>query len=99
MTDHARISISLEKSLLKQLDRAVVADGYPTRSEAVKSLISTVIVTCKRRGKYVGICGRGPSDYPDFARWLLEQGIDTMSLNPDTVVDTWLQLAAAGSAA
>ena len=55
-------------------------------------MISAAIRACKARGKYVGICGQGPSDHPDLAEWLLEQGIDTMSLNPDTVVDTWTRL-------
>lgn len=50
------------------------------------------LTACKARGKYVGICGQGPSDHPDLAEWLLEQGIDSMSLNPDTAVDTWLRL-------
>ena len=53
------------------------------------------IQACKRQGKYVGICGQGPSDYPDFAEWLVEEGIESISLNPDTVVDTWLALAEA----
>jgi len=51
------------------------------------------IQACRRRGKYIGICGQGRSDHPDFARWLLEQGIDSISLNPDTVLETWLFLA------
>jgi pyruvate,water dikinase len=55
-------------------------------------MISLAIQACKARGKYVGICGQGPSDHPDFAEWLLEQGIDSISLNPDTVVDTWIRL-------
>jgi pyruvate,water dikinase len=55
-------------------------------------MLSAAIKACKRRGKYVGICGQGPSDYPDLADWLVAQGIDTMSLNPDTVVSTWLRL-------
>ena len=53
------------------------------------------ITACQERGKYVGICGQGPSDHPDLAAWLVEQGIESMSLNPDTVVDTWLHLAKA----
>ena len=59
---------------------------------AVKFMLSAAIQACKARGKYVGICGQGPSDHPDLAEWLLEQGIESMSLNPDTVVDTWLRL-------
>ena len=56
-------------------------------------MLALAITACKAPGKYVGICGRGPSDHPDLAQWLLEQGIESMSLNPDTVVDTWLMLA------
>ena len=56
-------------------------------------MISAAIRACKARGKYVGICGQGPSDHPDLAEWLLDEGIESMSLNPDTVVDTWLALA------
>ena len=55
-------------------------------------MLNMAIAACKARGKYVGICGQGPSDHPDLAEWLLEQGIDTMSLNPDTVVETWTRL-------
>ncbi|NYD25187.1 pyruvate,water dikinase [Kineococcus aurantiacus] len=80
-------------------DSALVAGTFDERDPAVKSLIATAIRACKERGKYVGICGQGPSDHPDLALWLLEQGIDTLSLNPDTVVDTWLSLANSGSAA
>ena len=56
-------------------------------------MLEKAITACKRNNKYVGICGQGPSDYPDLARWLLDQGIESMSLNPDTVVSTWLFLA------
>jgi pyruvate, water dikinase len=56
-------------------------------------MLSLAIAACKRHGKYVGICGQGPSDHPDLAAWLLDQHIDTMSLNPDTVVDTWMALS------
>ena len=76
-------------------DSALVAGSFDERDPAVKSLISTAIAACKARGKYVGICGQGPSDHPDLAEWLLEQGIDTMSLNPDTVVETWTRLGRA----
>jgi len=55
----------------------------------VKQLISIAIKACRKHGKYIGICGQGPSDHPDFAQWLMEQGIDAISLNPDTVVQTW----------
>ncbi len=73
-------------------DSGLVAASFDERDPAVKSLISTAIAACKARGKYVGICGQGPSDHPDLAEWLLDQGIDSISLNPDTVVDTWIRL-------
>ncbi len=73
-------------------DSSLVAATFDERDPAVKSLISQAISACKARGKYVGICGQGPSDHPDLAEWLLEQGIDSISLNPDTVVDTWIKL-------
>lgn len=71
-------------------DSGLIAHLFDERDEAVKALLSMAIQTAKKRGKYVGICGQGPSDHPDFAQWLVEQGIDSVSLNPDTVVDTWL---------
>lgn len=74
-------------------DSGVIAHLFDERDEAVKALLSMAIKTAKKRGKYVGICGQGPSDHPDFAHWLVEQGIDSVSLNPDTVVDTWQYLA------
>jgi pyruvate, water dikinase len=73
-------------------DSSLVAATFDERDPAVKSLISQAIGACEARGKYVGICGQGPSDHPDLAEWLLEQGIDSISLNPDTVVDTWIKL-------
>jgi pyruvate,water dikinase len=73
-------------------DSGLVAAAFDERDPAVKSLISAAIKACKARGKYVGICGQGPSDHPDLAKWLLDQGIDSISLNPDTVVDTWIRL-------
>jgi pyruvate,water dikinase len=63
------------------------------RDAAVKRMLAMAITACRKRGKYVGICGQGPSDYPELARWLVDQGIESMSLNPDTVVETWLFLA------
>ena len=63
------------------------------RDEAVKRMLHLAIDACRSRGKYIGICGQGPSDHPDLARWLLDEGIESMSLNPDTVVETWLFLA------
>jgi pyruvate, water dikinase len=74
-------------------DSAIVAHLFDERDPAVKKLLSMAIKTAKARGKYVGICGQGPSDHPDLADWLLQQGIESVSLNPDTVVDTWLRLA------
>ena len=71
----------------------VLAKDFDERDPAVKALLSMAIAACKRQGKYVGICGQGPSDHPDFAQWLKEQGIGSISLNPDTVIDTWKQLA------
>jgi pyruvate, water dikinase len=73
-------------------DSALVARSFDERDEAVKALMTMAITACRRHGKYIGICGQGPSDHPDLARWLVAQGIDSMSLNPDTVVATWLLL-------
>ncbi|MGN6245759.1 MAG: phosphoenolpyruvate synthase [Motilibacteraceae bacterium] len=78
-------------------DSGLVAAGFDERDPAVLKLMGQAIAAAKARGKYVGICGQGPSDHPDLAQWLLEQGIDTLSLNPDTVVDTWQMLAGAGT--
>jgi pyruvate,water dikinase len=74
-------------------DSALVADVFDERDDAVKAMLEMTISACKKRGKYVGICGQGPSDHPDLARWLLDQGIESMSLNPDSVIETWLFLA------
>ena len=74
-------------------DSGLVAEGFDERDPAVKALLTRAITACRERGKYVGICGQGPSDHADFARWLMEQGIESISLNPDTVVDTWRRLA------
>ncbi|HMN36060.1 MAG TPA: phosphoenolpyruvate synthase, partial [Chiayiivirga sp.] len=74
-------------------DSGIVAHLFDERDPAVKKLFSMAIQTAKRRGKYVGICGQGPSDHPDLAEWLMDEGIESVSLNPDTVVDTWLRLA------
>ena len=74
-------------------DSGLVAHLFDERDEAIKALLAMAIKTCKEKGKYVGICGQGPSDHEDFANWLVEQGIDTVSLNPDTVLETWLYLA------
>ncbi|HSN16878.1 MAG TPA: phosphoenolpyruvate synthase [Gammaproteobacteria bacterium] len=74
-------------------DSGVIAHLFDERNEAVKKLLTLAIQACRKRGKYIGICGQGPSDHPDLAKWLLEQGIESVSLNPDTVVETWLFLA------
>ena len=73
-------------------DSGILADGFDERNDAVKVLLEMTISTCNRLGKYVGICGQGPSDHPDFAEWLVAQGIQSISLNPDTVVATWQRL-------
>jgi pyruvate,water dikinase len=85
--DMTQLTLGLDR------DSALVADIFDERDDAVKALLTMTISACKKQGKYVGICGQGPSDYPDLARWLLEQGIESMSLNPDTVIETWLFLA------
>ena len=74
-------------------DSGLVAEGFDERDAAVKAMLAMAIRACRKQGKYVGICGQGPSDHPDLARWLMEQGIESLSLNPDTVVSTWLSLA------
>jgi pyruvate,water dikinase len=76
-------------------DSGLVADKFDERDPAVKAMLSMAIRACRKHNKYVGICGQGPSDHPDLARWLMEEGIESMSLNPDTVVSTWLSLAEA----
>ncbi|GAA2752970.1 phosphoenolpyruvate synthase [Amnibacterium kyonggiense] len=86
--DMTQLTLGLDR------DSALVAAGFDERDPAVLHMLQLAIEAAKRRGKYVGICGQGPSDHPDLAAWLLEQGIESMSLNPDTVVDTWLALAA-----
>jgi pyruvate,water dikinase len=77
-------------------DSAIVAKSFDERDDAVKALLSIAIAACRKHGKYIGICGQGPSDHPDFARWLVEQGIESLSLNPDTVLETWQLLARQG---
>jgi pyruvate,water dikinase len=85
--DMTQLALGLDR------DSALVADDFDERDEAVKALLAMTIAACKKQGKYVGICGQGPSDHPDLAYWLLDQGIESMSLNPDSVVETWLFLA------
>ncbi len=78
-------------------DSSLVADRFDERDDAVKALLKMAISTCNRLDKYVGICGQGPSDHFDFAQWLMQQGIQTMSLNPDTLLETWRKLGSARS--
>jgi len=85
--DMTQLALGLDR------DSAIVANLFDERDPAVKALLSMAIRACKDAGKYIGICGQGPSDHPDLARWLVDQGIDSLSLNPDTVVETWLYLA------
>jgi pyruvate,water dikinase len=85
--DMTQLTLGLDR------DSGLVAAAFDERDDAVKALLSLAIAACRKHGKYIGICGQGPSDHPDFARWLVEQGIDSLSLNPDTVVETWLMLA------
>ena len=85
--DMTQLTLGLDR------DSSIVAKLFDERDAAVKKMLAMAITACKKKGKYVGICGQGPSDHPDLARWLLEQGIESMSLNPDTVVETWLFLA------
>ena len=89
--DMTQLTLGLDR------DSAIVAGGFDERDPAVKKLLSLAIKACKARGKYIGICGQGPSDHADFAEWLVDEGIDSVSLNPDTVVDTWLRLAGAAT--
>jgi len=76
-------------------DSAEIADKFDERDPAVRKLLSMAISACREKGKYVGICGQGPSDHPDLAQWLVDEGIESISLNPDTVLDTWLKLSGA----
>ena len=74
-------------------DSMLVAESFDERNPAVLKLLHQVIGVCRAKQKYIGICGQGPSDYPDFAQWLVNEGIESISLNPDTVVETWLALS------
>ncbi|MHA7835438.1 MAG: phosphoenolpyruvate synthase, partial [Algiphilus sp.] len=85
--DMTQLTLGLDR------DSGLIAHLFDERDEAVKRMLGMAIKACRDQGKYVGICGQGPSDYPELSRWLLEQGIESMSLNPDTVVETWLFLA------
>ncbi len=85
--DMTQLTLGLDR------DSGLIANLFDERNPAVKKLLAMAIKACHQQNKYIGICGQGPSDYPDFAEWLFEQGITSISLNPDTVVDTWLHLA------
>ncbi|KFL37834.1 phosphoenolpyruvate synthase [Arenimonas donghaensis] len=85
--DLTQLSLGLDR------DSGIVAHLFDERDPAVKKLLSMAISAAKAKGKYIGICGQGPSDHPDLADWLMQQGIESVSLNPDTVIDTWLRLA------
>jgi pyruvate,water dikinase len=87
--DMTQLTLGLDR------DSALIAASFDERDPAVQFMIKMAIQACKARGKYVGICGQGPSDHPDFAEWLMHEGIDSMSLNPDTVVETWQRLGRA----
>ena len=86
--DMTQLTLGLDR------DSGLVAEGFDERNPAVKAMLKMAIQACRKQGKYVGICGQGPSDHPDLAEWLMEQGIDSVSLNPDTVIETWNRLAA-----
>jgi pyruvate, water dikinase len=85
--DMTQLTLGLDR------DSGVIAHLFDERDPAVRHMLSLAIHACRKHGKYVGICGQGPSDHPDLAQWLLDQGIESISLNPDTVVETWLHLA------
>ncbi len=85
--DMTQLTLGLDR------DSGLIAHLFDERNEAVKAMLSMAISACRKQGKYIGICGQGPSDHPELAKWLLDQGIESMSLNPDTVVETWLFLA------
>ena len=82
-----------QMTLALDRDSGIIAEGFDERDPAVKYMLHLAIAACRKAGKYVGICGQGPSDHPDLAKWLVEEGIESLSLNPDTVVETWLYLA------
>jgi pyruvate, water dikinase len=85
--DMTQLTLGLDR------DSGIIARLFDERDEAVKALLKMAIDACRRTGKYIGICGQGPSDHPELARWLVDQGIESMSLNPDSVIETWLFLA------
>ncbi|HUP29199.1 MAG TPA: phosphoenolpyruvate synthase [Usitatibacter sp.] len=89
--DMTQLTLALDR------DSGLVMEAFDERDPAVKRMLHLAIQACRKANKYVGICGQGPSDYPDLAEWLMEEGIESMSLNPDTVVETWLHLAKVAS--
>ena len=90
--DMTQLTLGLDR------DSSIVAKSFDERDEAVKALLHMAIAACRKENKYIGICGQGPSDHPEFARWLVQEGIDSLSLNPDSVIETWMFLAAQGQA-
>jgi len=84
--DMTQLTLGLDR------DSGLIAHSFDERNPAVLKMLDMAITACKKADKYVGICGQGPSDHPDLAKWLLERGISSISLNPDTVIDTWLFL-------
>jgi pyruvate,water dikinase len=89
--DLTQLTLGLDRDSGMEL----LAADFDERDEAVRALLSKAIAACRAKGKYIGICGQGPSDHPDFAEWLMKEGIGSISLNPDTVIDTWQKLASA----
>ena len=88
--DMTQMTLALDR------DSGIIADAFDERDPAVKHMLHLAIAACRKANKYVGICGQGPSDHPDLAEWLVKEGIESLSLNPDTVVETWLYLARGG---
>ncbi len=89
--DMTQLTLALDR------DSGLVMEAFDERDAAVKRMLHLAIQACRKHGKYIGICGQGPSDYPDLAEWLMQEGIESMSLNPDTVVETWLHLSRVAS--
>jgi pyruvate,water dikinase len=85
--DMTQLTLGLDR------DSGIVAGEFDERDPAVKEMLHLAIAACRRANKYVGICGQGPSDHPDLARWLVDEGIESLSLNPDSVIETWLYLS------
>ena len=85
--DMTQLTLGLDR------DSALISQSFDERNPAVLAMLDMAIAACRKQDKYVGICGQGPSDHPDLAKWLLERGISSISLNPDTVVSTWQTLS------